>query len=116
MNDDRPVYGPPEPEPPVIIEPVRTDMDCTNCSRHFIAQLDLSLDGNHIISCPWCEHEHCRVVRGGTVTEDRWSSRGQRIDVSKMSVWKSQRAPIMTTTAAHFVRERWLNREDVQLA
>lgn len=90
--------------------PVRTDMNCTECSKNFVAQLDMSLDGNHVIECPYCGHEHCRVVTGGKVTGDRWESRRQRVDVDKRCVWKSDSQPIMTSTASAFIREAWLGR------
>jgi DNA-directed RNA polymerase subunit RPC12/RpoP len=88
----------------------RTDLYCTNCSKNFIAQLDLALDGNHVIECPYCGHEHCRVIKAGKVTDDRWETRAQRIDVSKQCVWKSDSHPMRTTTAAAFIRELWLEK------
>jgi len=93
---------------------VRTDMNCTNCYKNFIAKLDFSLDGNHIVECPWCAHEHCRVIEKGTVTGDRWSSRNNmpRIEVEKRSVWKHDSQPMESSTASHFIRDRWLNRSD----
>lgn len=98
-----------------MIQPVRTDMNCSECSRNFIATLDMGLDGNHIVECPYCGHEHCRVIKAGKVTSERWESRMQRVDVDKRCVWKSDSQPIKTTTAAQFLREKWLNREDTQL-
>ncbi len=98
---------------------VRTDMVCTNCSKNFIAQLDLGLDGDHVVECPYCWHEHCRTIKSGVVTEARWSSRGNRspntIMVDRGSVWKSEHEPIVTSMASAFIRDRWLNRSDVQL-
>ena len=97
-------------------DPVRrTDMYCTECSKNFIAQLDFGLDGNHIVECPYCGHEHCRVIKDGEVTGERWESRAQRIDVAKRCVWKSDSRPIQTTTAAAFIREVWLSRRDLAL-
>lgn len=93
-----------------VSNPVRTDMNCTNCSKNFVATLDMSLDGNHIVECPYCGHEHCRVIKDGKVTGERWESRGQRINVSKRLVWKSDAQPVYTSTAAAFIRDSWLNR------
>lgn len=98
-----------------MINPVRTDMNCTECRRDFIAQLDFGLDGNHVVECPHCGHEHCRVIKDGVVTEDRWSHREQRIDVDKRCVWKSDSQPIVTTMASAFIRDKWLNRDDLDL-
>lgn len=88
---------------------VRTDLSCHQCGHTFIAQLDYGVDGNHIIECPYCGHEHCRFITGGKITEDRWSSRGQRVDVEARNVWKSDVLPAQTSAASHFIRERWLN-------
>ena len=95
-------------------EAVRTDMNCTECHKNFIAQLDYSLDGNHIVECPYCGHEHCRVIKNGVVTGDRWESRMQRVDVDKRCVWKSDSQPIVTSIASAYIRELWLNRLDVE--
>ena len=72
---------------------VRTDLHCHQCSKSFVAQLDFSVDGNHIIECPYCLHEHCRTIKDGIVTGDRWDSQVQyrtlpRFDSS--SAWPSQ--------------------------
>jgi len=37
--------------------------------------MDMALNGNHEIYCPECGHVHCRVVKDGIVTEDRWDQR-----------------------------------------
>ena len=100
---------------PLIQDPVRTDMNCTHCSKNFIATLDMTLDGNHVVECPYCAHEHCRVIKKGVVTGDRWESRAQRHNVHKRNVWKSDSRPAMTTTAAEHIRDLWLNRSDLQL-
>lgn len=91
----------------------RTDMHCTECSKGFVALLNYDIDGNHIVECPWCGHEHCRVIKDGRVTEERWSSRTQRPDtvVDKRNVWKSNVLPARTTSASQFLSELWLRRE-----
>jgi DNA-directed RNA polymerase subunit RPC12/RpoP len=96
-----------------MITPVRTDMNCTNCHKNFIAQLDFGLDGNHVVECPYCGHEHCRTIKNGVVTGDRWESREQRHDVEKRCVWKSDSQPVVTSTAAAFIRDAWLNKVDL---
>lgn len=88
---------------------IRTDMNCTECGNIFIAQLDFSIDGNHIVECPHCGHEHCRVIKEGKVTGDRWSSRDQRVEVERKHIWKSDSLPMATTTAGEFIRQSWLN-------
>ena len=92
-----------------ISDIVRTDLYCHNCGKTFVARLDFSVDGNHIIECP-CSHEHCRTIKDGIVTGDRWDSREQRVDVKGQSVWKADSRPISTSTAGAFLREKWMRR------
>jgi len=91
---------------------VRTDLFCHECSKNFIARLDFNLEGNHEIHCPWCGHIHYRVIKGGVVTGDRHNSDHTTHVVGKRSVWQSAVQPIMTTTASHFIRERFMNGYD----
>lgn len=90
----------------------RTPLDCHNCGKNFVALLDYDVNGNHIIECPHCTHEHCRVIKDGVVTGERWDSRVQRVDVPARSVWTHQSLPITTSVASHFIRDRWHNRRD----
>lgn len=101
------------PDQLTFSEPARTDMYCTECGRNFIALIDYRIDGAHVIECPWCRHEHCRVVSGGKVTEQRWESREQRkMATPALKVWKSDAQPIQTSSASHFLRQRWLERDE----
>jgi len=45
----------------------RTDVHCHACSKMFIAKIDFQIDGNHIIVCPHCGHEHFRVIQKGVI-------------------------------------------------
>jgi DNA-directed RNA polymerase subunit RPC12/RpoP len=92
----------------------KTDMSCTECGKLFVALLDFRIDGNHIIECPWCGHGHCRVIQKGKVTGDRWSTTygtdAERHGVRARRTWKINSLPATTTTAASFIRERWLDK------
>lgn len=95
-------------------KPTKTTMDCHECSKQFIALLDYTIDGNHIVECPHCGHEHCRVIEKGRVTEDRWSSRHgsdkDRDGIRARRVWKSGVLPMQASSASEFIRQRWLER------
>lgn len=52
----------------------RTDLHCYACNQYFGVELDMSLNGNHEISCAHCGHIHYRVVRDGRVTGERYRS------------------------------------------
>ena len=82
----------------------RTDMHCHSCSRPFIAEVDYSIDGNHIIACPICGHHHHRVIKGGMITEERFDSGGY--EAVKDRTWATK--SIETSSASVFLRRRWL--------
>jgi uncharacterized protein YbaR (Trm112 family) len=68
-----------------------TELYCHACNGYFKVEFDLELSGNHVVACPKCKHEHCRVIQGGKVTGDRWGQRnGQTYNY----------APSMTTYTA----------------
>jgi hypothetical protein len=92
---------------------IKTDLDCHACSKNFVAQLDYDVDGNHIIECPHCRHEHCRVIKNGVVTDDRFDSKnGDRFVVQERRIWKSSDnvLQVKTSSAANFIRQSWLNK------
>lgn len=95
----------------------KTVMDCHECHKQFVALLDYSVNGNHIIECAHCGHEHCRVIENGKITEERWSSRygsdKSRDGIRARRVWKSSVLPAQTTSASEFIRQRWLERYHV---
>lgn len=51
------------------------ELHCHSCGKYVQFKIDLALDGNHVLNCPNCGHEHCRVVKDGVITEERWDSR-----------------------------------------
>lgn len=87
---------------------VRTDMHCHQCGKGFIALINFDENGEHVIECPSCGHEHCRNIENGKITDKRWSTRPNRIIVDPRSVWKSGVMQAETSNAANFIRMRWL--------
>jgi hypothetical protein len=53
----------------------KQEIYCHNCNSYVQFPMDLSLNGNHVLKCPNCQHEHCRVVKDGVITGDRWDQR-----------------------------------------
>ena len=51
------------------------ELHCHACGKYVQFEIDLALDGNHVLNCPNCNHEHCRVVRNGVITDGRWDQR-----------------------------------------
>lgn len=96
----------------------RSTVYCTNCGGEFIAELDLSLNGNHEITCPLCQHVHYRVVRDGVVTEDRWRSSAGPIYIAATSMTVTisfSTTSTLTTGSNYFTTSAWLNRSDLNL-
>lgn len=96
-------------------EKVRTDFACTNCPKMFIAELDMAIDGDHIIVCPFCSHKHFRQIKEGVVTDARWVQKNRQSDAVYATVWKTGELAIKTSTASSYIREAWLNRSDLGL-
>lgn len=86
---------------------VRTDMYCHDCGKVYVAALNFDLEGNHIVLCPRCGHQHCRVIEKGVVTGTRWDSRYKRVDVGSESVWGAE--GMKTSVASKFLRDKWLS-------
>jgi len=53
----------------------RQELWCHDCENYVQFDVDLSLNGNHVLECPKCGHEHCRVVKDGVISDIRWDSR-----------------------------------------
>lgn len=57
----------------------RQELFCHNCQVYVQFDLDLELNGNHVLECPNCKHEHCRVVKDGKITDTRWDSKNNHV-------------------------------------
>lgn len=89
---------------------VRTDMHCHDCCKIFYASIDFDIDGNHIIICPNCGHQHCRVIENGVATSERWDSKwGDTIDRTER-VWSHQSLKMETSSAAEYLRKKWISK------
>lgn len=53
----------------------RQELHCHNCNKYVQFNLDDEISGNHVLYCPNCGHEHCRVVVDGVITDARWDRR-----------------------------------------
>lgn len=53
----------------------RQELHCHACDNYVQFNIDIEQNGNHVIICPNCGHEHCRVIQNGVITEARWDRR-----------------------------------------
>jgi hypothetical protein len=64
-----------DPSKPPDFQDEMTEIHCHNCNGYIRFLLKKSLNGNHVLNCPKCGHEHCRVVKDGKVTDERFDTR-----------------------------------------
>ncbi len=97
---------------------IRSELWCHDCDNYVQFTLDDELNGNHLIKCPKCGHEHCRVIKDGKVTSDRWDSRnGQRqqifyaanISYSSSSTEITYDSNTTTTGGSSYLYSSWSN-------
>ena len=73
------------------------ELDCTECNGKFEFNMSFQRDGNYRIVCPFCSHEHFRMVRDGRITGDRWASsstlRWDRVMAEKLAAAPKPRRP-----------------------
>jgi hypothetical protein len=50
---------------------VEVEFYCSMCKHYIYIKINTGLEGNHIMHCPVCDHEHFRVVVNGIITSDR---------------------------------------------
>jgi DNA-directed RNA polymerase subunit RPC12/RpoP len=87
---------------------VKTEIYCHECGNYIQFVLDKSLNGNHVVTCPNCGHEHCRVVKDGEVTGDRWDSRNGMTFQAPYVIWQPISIEIQYNTSANIADSTFL--------
>jgi hypothetical protein len=93
----------------------RQELYCHNCGNYVQFDIDMELDGNHVLKCPVCGHEHCRVVKNGKITEDRWDSRNQSYIINSSTLSYSTNSTYTmysstnSTSASSYLYMSWMN-------
>ena len=88
-----------------------TEIYCHECDGYIRVVLDYSLNGNHEIRCPKCDHIHWRVIKDGEITSDRYKSSSGMIILSATTSDNYYLASSESTTSANniFFAQSWLN-------
>lgn len=96
-----------------VSRPRRQELWCHNCENYVQFTIDEALDGNHVIECPKCNHEHCRVVRNGRITDIRWDQRNGAMGMVWNATNTTYAAASTFTTASSttdvFLYAAWTN-------
>jgi hypothetical protein len=78
----------------------RQELNCHDCGKYIQFDIDLEIDGNHVLECPICKHQHCRTVIKGKVTNTRWDARngadkskGDKVNPDGCQVLQGEAAP-----------------------
>lgn len=56
----------------VMIE--NSELYCHVCNKYVQFQLNFQMNGQHVIKCPNCGHEHYRYINDGKISDRRWGS------------------------------------------
>ena len=96
----------------------RQEIHCHECNQYVQFDIDIELDGNHVLNCPVCGHEHCRVVENGKITGDRWDHRNRHpvvyvptstITTSTASTYATYSSTATSATGGYFIYGSWMN-------
>ncbi|KKK83779.1 hypothetical protein LCGC14_2789980 [marine sediment metagenome] len=95
----------------------RQELYCHECDKYVQFNLDMSLNGNHVLKCPNCEHEHCRVVKDGKITSDRWDQRNgaaiyvatSTISSTSTSTWNTYNYGSGSSYSSSTSYRQWMN-------
>lgn len=86
----------------------RQELYCHNCNRY--ARFDVPADnGNLIVVCPNCSHNHYRVVMNGIITADRWGSANHPIMYASGTTSYYVSYATTSSTADSFLSQSWVN-------
>jgi hypothetical protein len=91
----------------------RQELHCHDCDKYVQFDIDVELNGNHVLNCPNCGHEHCRVVNDGIITDQRWDSRNGNVVatyyVSGTATCSAMSVDTTSTGSNTFTTDMWLN-------
>ena len=90
----------------------KQELHCHACGRYVQFEIDMDLDGNHVLNCPNCGHEHCRVVKAGKITDIRWDQRNGPTFVVSSNYTSSTTVSTYTTsssTSGVFIYASWMD-------
>ena len=88
------------------------ELYCHGCGYYVQFNLDMELNGNHVLECPNCGHEHCRVVKDGKITSERWDQRNQTFYIgttgnTTYSTYDTYQSSSIDSTGASFLYLSW---------
>jgi len=83
----------------------KQELYCSECEHYVQFVLDDSLNGNHVIKCPNCEHIHFRVVEDGKITDIRYNPLLSAYSAYYCTYTSNQ----LYSTTDNFIGNSWAN-------
>ncbi len=94
----------------------RQELYCHGCNGYVQFNLDTSLNGNHVLNCPKCGHQHHRYVNNGIIegamrsTPNVLSYRASSTTWTSTSTWDTYTSSDTTGTGGPtFLYEAWMD-------
>lgn len=92
----------------------RQELYCHECGHYVQFNMDMALNGNHVLECPNCGHEHCRVVNNGKITDIRWDQRNKIqtqavYTVSQNTMTHTFKSTFDTSSGSYRLYSLWMN-------
>lgn len=87
----------------------RQELYCHGCGGYVQFNLDLSVDGNYVLHCPKCGHDHYRVVKNGKITDERWGQSQSQIRIVSSITYTTTSTYSTTTSCSNFLYTSWMN-------
>lgn len=83
------------------------EFSCTNCGWWNYPMLSDSMNGNYVVKCGNCAHEHYRCIKDGVVTDKRHNKNERTCDIihvmkSACSEKKREMSPLLRMRNALF--------------
>lgn len=89
----------------------KQELYCHGCGNYVRFEVDLEWHGRFVLNCPKCDHEHCRIINKGVITDERWDSRNGGMQTYAIAnVTYSVTSYDSTTSASsNFTADMWLS-------
>ena len=91
----------------------RQELYCHECGKYVQFSVPAE-NGNLVVECPSCGHEHLRVVTNGIITEERWGSRNRNNPIIYGTATAYTTSSYITvsatsSTTSYFLQDSWMN-------
>jgi predicted nucleic acid-binding Zn-ribbon protein len=97
----------------------RQELHCHNCNQYVQFNLDLEINGQHILTCPKCGHKHYRYIKDGKISDRRWGqdpSQDNSYQVTGPVTYSIISTFTTASTTSTFLYSSWMNSSSTSCA